>query len=148
MTRRCYLARRLAAEAHSVGWLTGYSPTSWHRAGVRTLVESLNSVLAVHQTICGRWAYRENQQYLRFVRHARATQQATLRKFRDQGFRAWLQRELRSRTARLAVARAGMTDVGHCPKWKPSCLRLPFDEAQAAEKSRGKTTSGRRTPRR
>ena len=82
----CYLIDALAAEARSFGWLTGYSPTSWHRAGVRTLVESLNSVLAVHQTICGRWAYRENLQYVRFVRHARATQQATLRKFRDQGF--------------------------------------------------------------
>jgi len=143
----CYLIDALAAEARSFGWLTGYSPTSWHRAGVRTLVESLNSVLAVHQTICGRWAYRENQQYIRFVRHARATQQATLRKFRDQGFRAWLQRELRSRTVRLAVARAGMTDVGHCPKWKPSCLPLPFDEAQAAEKSRGKKR-GERLPKR
>jgi hypothetical protein len=144
----CQLIDALAVEARSFGWLTGYSPTSWRRAGVQTLVGSLNAVLAVHQTICGRWAYRENQQYLRFVRHARATQQATLRKFRDQGFRAWLQRELRSRAVRHAIARAGMTDVGHCPKWKPSCLRLPFDEAQTAEKSRGKTTSGRRTPRR
>jgi hypothetical protein len=100
------------------------------------LIDSLNSVLAVHRAICGRWAYRENQQYIRFVRHARATQQATLRKFRHPGFRTWLQRELRSRTVRRAIAKAGTNELGHCPKWKASCLRLPFDELPVAENSR------------
>jgi hypothetical protein len=132
----CHLIDALAAEASRTGRLTGYRPTSWHRAGVQTLVDSLNAVLAVHRTFCGRWAYRENLQYVRFVQHARATQRATLRKFQDEGFRAWLQRELRSRAARRAVAKAGMTHVSHCPKW--NCLPLPFDEARAAEKSQGK----------
>ena len=49
----CDLIYALAAEARSVGNLTRYSPTSWCRAGVQTLIESLNSVLAVHQAICG-----------------------------------------------------------------------------------------------
>jgi len=53
----CDLIDALAAEARSVGNLTRYSPTSWCRAGVQTLIESLNSVLAVHQAICGRGAY-------------------------------------------------------------------------------------------
>jgi hypothetical protein len=144
----CQLIDALAEEARRTGSLTGYSPTSWHRAGVQTLVDSLNEVLAVHRTFCGRWAYRENLQYVRFVKHVRATRQATLRKFRDEGLRAWLQRELRSRAARRAVAAAGESGVGRCPTWQSSCLRLPFDEAQAAEKSRSRTTSRRRTPKR
>ena len=144
----CRLIDALAEEARRTGRLTGYSPTSWHRAGVQTLVDSLNEVLAVHRTFCGRWAYRENLQYVRFVQHVRATQRATLRKFQDEGFRAWLQRELRSRAARRAVAAAGESGVGRCPTWQSSCLRLPFDEAQAAEKSRSRTTSRRRTPKR
>ena len=148
MAELCQLIDALAAEASRTGRLTGYSPPSWSRAGVQTLVDSLNAVLAVHRTFCGRWAYRENLQYVRFVQHARATQRATLRKFQDEGFRAWLQQELRSRAARRAVATAGESGVGRCPKWQSSCLRLPFDQAQAAEKSRVKTTSGRRTPRR
>ena len=53
-----------------------------------------------------------NPQYLRFVQHARATQRVTLRKFRDQGFRAWLQRELRSRTVKRTAATAGTNRVG------------------------------------
>ena len=106
MAELCHLIDVLANEARSVGWLTGYNPTSWYRAGVQTLVDSLNSVLAVHRTICGRWAYRENQQYIRFVQHARATQRATLRKFRDQGFRVWLQRELRSRAVRRGCCKS------------------------------------------
>lgn len=134
----CDLIDALAAEARSVGNLTRYSPTSWCRAGVQTLIESLNSVLAVHQAICGRWAYRENQQYIRFMQHARATQQATLRKFRHPGFRIWLQRELRSRTVRHAAARAGSKDLSYHPKSRLSYLPLPFDEAATAEKSRGK----------
>ena len=134
----CDLIDALAAEARSVGNLTRYSPTSWCRAGVQTLIESLNSVLAVHQAICGRWAYRENQQYIRFVRRARATQQATLRKFRHPGFRIWLQRELRSRTVRHATAKADSGDLTYCPKSKPTYLPLPFDEAATAERSRGK----------
>jgi hypothetical protein len=134
----CDLIDALAAEARSVGNLTRYSPTSWCRAGVQTLIESLNSVLAVHQAICGRWAYRENQQYIRFVQHARATQQATLRKFRHPGFRIWLQRELRSRALRRAAATTSTNDLTYRPKSKTSYLPLPFDEAAKAEKSRGK----------
>ena len=134
----CDLIYALAAEARSVGNLTRYSPTSWCRAGVQTLIESLNSVLAVHQAICGRWAYRENPQYIRFVRHARVTQQATLRKFRHPGFRIWLQRELRSRTVRSAAATTSTNDLTYRPKSRPSYLPLPFDEAAKAEKSRGK----------
>jgi hypothetical protein len=129
----CDLIEALADEIRSAGRLTGYRPTSWHHAGMQTLVESLNAVLAVHRAICGRWAYRENLQYVRFVQHAKTTRAATLRKFRDEGFRAWLQRELRSRAARRAVAAAGESGVGRYPTWQSSCLRLPFDEAQAAE---------------
>ena len=69
-------------------------------------------MLAVHRTICGRWAYRQNPQYLRFVQHARATQRVTLRKFRDQGFQVWLQRELRSRAVKRSAATAGLNRVG------------------------------------
>ena len=148
VTELCHLIDALADEARSAGHLTGYRPTSWPRAGVQTLLWSLNAVLAVHRTICGRWAYRQNPQYLRFVQHARATQRVTLRKFRDQGFRAWLQRELRSRAVKRTAATAGTNHVGHCPSWRTSSLRLPFDAAQAAEASRTGTANGRRFPRR
>jgi hypothetical protein len=66
----------------------------------------------VHQAICGRWAYRRNPQYLRFVQHARATQRVTLRKFRDRGFQVWLQRELRSRAVKRSAETAGANRVG------------------------------------
>ncbi|MCY2990728.1 MAG: hypothetical protein NTY19_23045 [Planctomycetota bacterium] len=128
----CHLIDALADEARSIGRLTGYRPTSWSRAGIQTLVHSLNAVLAVHRTICGRWAYRQNPQYLRFVQHARATQRVTLRKFRDQGFRAWLQRELRSRAVKSITTRAGKNDVSHRPSWRTSYLPLPFDEVATA----------------
>jgi hypothetical protein len=144
----CHLIDALANDARSAGCLTGYRPQSWPRAGVQTLLWSLNAVLAVHRTICGRWAYRQNPQYLRFVQHARATQRVTLRKFRDQGFRVWLQRELRSRTVKRTAATAGTNHVGHRPSWRTSSLRLPFDAAQAAEASRTGTANGRRFPRR
>ncbi|NLF73214.1 MAG: hypothetical protein GX575_29610 [Candidatus Anammoximicrobium sp.] len=144
----CQLIDALADEARSAGHLTGYRPTSWPRAGVQTLIYTLNTVLAVHGTICGRWAYRQNPQYVRFVQHARATQQATLRKFRDQGFRAWLQRELRSRSVKGAAARAGNNDVNYGRSRTSSYLPLPFDEAQTAEESRTGTANGRRLPRR
>jgi hypothetical protein len=148
VTELCQLIDALADEARSAGHLTGYRPTSWPRAGVRTLLWSLNAVLAVHRTICGRWAYRQDPQYLRFVQHARATQRVTLRKFRDQGFRAWLQRELRSRAVKRTAARAGTNYAGRCPNWRTSRLPLPFDAAQAAEASRKGTANGRRFPRR
>jgi hypothetical protein len=144
----CHLIDALADEARSAGHLTGYRPTSWSRAGVQTLVHSLNAVLAVHRTICGRWAYRHNPQYVRFVQHARATQRVTLRKFRDQGFRVWLQRELRSRAVKRTAAGTGKNDVSRCPNWKTSYLPLPFDEVAAAEKSRAATANGRRSPKR
>jgi len=141
----CQLIDALADEARSAGHLTGYRPTSWPRSGVQTLIYSLNTVLAVHRTICGRWAYRHNPQYVRFVQHARATQRATLRKFRDQGFRAWLQRELRSRSQRRIAAGAGKNDGGRCPGWRTSYLSLPFDEAVTAEKSRAAAANGTRS---
>jgi hypothetical protein len=144
----CHLIDALADEARSAGHLTGYRPTSWPRAGVQSLLWSLDAVLAVHRTICGRWAYRHNPQYVRFVQHARGTQRATLRKFRDQGFRAWLQRELRSRAVRRAAARAGANDVTYGRSRTSSYLPLPFDDARAAEESRTRTGNGRRLPRR
>jgi hypothetical protein len=144
VTEVCQLIDALADEAHSAGHLTGYRPTSWPRAGVRTLLWSLNASLAVHQAICGRWAYRRNPLYQRFVQHARATQQVTLRKFRDQGFRAWLQRELRSRAVKHSAATAGANRFGPFPSRRTSCLALPFDDAQAAEVARMETASGRR----
>jgi hypothetical protein len=143
VTELCQLIDTLADDARSAGHLTGYRPTSWPRAGVQSLLWSLNAVLAVHRTICGRWAYRQNTQYVRFMRHAGATQRATLRKFRDQGFGAWLQRELRSRTVKRAAARAGNNDVSRYPTWKSSCLPLPFDEAARAEKSRAEAGNRR-----
>jgi hypothetical protein len=144
----CHLIDALAHEARSAGCLTGYRPTSWPRAGVQTLLWSLNAVLAVHRTICGRWAYRQNPQYVRFVQHARATQRVTLRKFRDQGFRAWLRRELRSRAVRQFVSNAFEHGRNGYPSRNPACLPLPFDDAQAAEESRTGTANGRRLPRR
>jgi hypothetical protein len=142
----CQLIDALADEARSASHLTGYRPTSWPRAGVQTLVYSLNAVLAVHRTICGRWAYRHNPHYVRFVQHVRATQRVTLRKFRDQGFRAWLQRELRSRSVKNITTRAGKNDMSHYPSGRTSYLPLPFDEAVTAEKSRAATANGRRSP--
>jgi hypothetical protein len=141
----CQLIDALADEARSAGHLTGYRPTSWPRAGVQTLIYTLNTVLAVHRTICGRWAYRHNPQYVRFVQHARATQRATLRKFRDQGFRAWLQRELRSRSLKRTGAGAGKDDGRHGPNWRTSYLPLPFDQAVTAEKSRAGPANGTRS---
>jgi hypothetical protein len=141
----CQLIDALADEARSAGHLTGYRPTSWPRAGVQTLIYTLNTVLAVHRTICGRWAYRHNPQYVRFVQHARATQRVTLRKFRDQGFRAWLQRELRSRSLKRIAAGAGKDDGRHGPNWRTSYLPLPFDQAVTAEKSRAGPANGTRS---
>jgi hypothetical protein len=148
VTELCQLIDALADEARSAGHLTGYRPTSWPRAGVRTLLWSLNAALAVHQAICGRWAYRRNPQYQRFVQHARATQRVTLRKFRDQGFRVWLQRELRSRTVKRSLATAGANRVGPFASRRTSCLALPFDDAQAAEVARMETANARRFPER
>ena len=145
VTELCQLIDALADEARSAGHLTGYRPTSWPRAGVQTLVYSLNAVLAVHRTICGRWAYRHNPQYVRFVQHARVTQRATLRKFRDQGFRAWVQRELRSRSLKRTAAGAGKDDGRRGPSWRTSYLPLPFDEAVTAEKSRAAAANGTRS---
>ena len=131
----CHLIDALADEARSAGHLTGYRPTSWSRAGVQTLVHSLNAVLAVHRTICGRWAYRRNPQYGSFLKHARVTQRATLRKFRDEGFEAWLQRELRSRAVRRAASEAAKHGENHRQRRNSACLALPFDEVAAAQKS-------------
>jgi len=148
VTELCQLIDALADEARSAGHLTGYRPTSWPRAGGRTLLWSLNAALAVHRAICGRWAYRRNPQYLRFVQHARATQRVTLRKFRDQGFQVWLQQELRSRAVKRSAATAGANRVGPFPSRRTSCLALPFDDAQAAEVARMETANARRVPER
>jgi hypothetical protein len=148
VTEVCHLIDALADEARTAGHLTGYRPTSWPRAGVRTLLWSLNVALAVHRAICGRWAYRRNPQYLRFVQHAWATQRVTLRKFRDQGFRAGLQRELRSRAVKRSAATAAANRIGPFPSRRTSCLALPFDDAQAAEVARMETANERRVPKR
>jgi len=89
-----------------------------------------------------------SRQYLRFLQHAPATQRMTLRKFRDQGFRAWLQRELRSRAVKRSAAAAGANRVGPFPSRRTSCLALPFDDAQAAEVARMETANARRVPER
>lgn len=130
-----YLIDALAYEVRAVGYLTGYAPASWAGAGKRTLVDSLNTVLAVHQAICGRWAYRRNPQYARFMRRAAATRQATLRKFPDEGFRDWLERELRSRNARKLIAKPEGKEASRYPSWQSASLPLPFDRARAAERS-------------
>jgi hypothetical protein len=119
----------LAEEARQAGFLTGYCPTSWHRAGIPALVDSLNSVLAVHRAVCGRWAYRQNREYAAFLRRVWATRKATLRKFRNERFQAWLLQELRSRAAKRAVAEAAGQGGNGCPRRWPDCLPLPFDDA-------------------
>lgn len=131
-----YLIDALAYEVRAAGYLTGYAPASWAGAGKRALVDSLNTVLAVHQAICGRGAFRRNPQYARFMRRAAATRQATLRKFSNEGFQAWLERELRSRTARKLIAKPEKKEASRYPRWQSECLPLPFDQARAAERSR------------
>jgi hypothetical protein len=42
----CYLVDALALEARAAGYLTGYAPISWARAGKRALIDSLNTALA------------------------------------------------------------------------------------------------------
>jgi hypothetical protein len=119
-----------------VGHLTGYAPTSWGRAGKRALIDSLNTVLAAHQAICGPGAYRRNPQYARFMRRAAATRQATLRKFPDEGFRAWLERELRSRIVRKLIVQPEGKEASRYSSWQWEGLPLPFDRARAAEDNR------------
>ena len=145
----CHLIDSLAREARQAGFLTGYCPTSYRRSGIPALVDSLNSVLAVHRAVCGRWAYRQNRAYAAFLRRVRATRKATLRKFRNEGFQAWLLQELRSRAAKRAAAEtAGQGGNGYPRDW-PDCLPLPFDDAldklRTAEDSRN-TPAGKRQP--
>jgi len=82
------------------------------------------------------------------MQHARATQQVTLRKFRDQGLRAWLQRELRGRAVKRSAATAAANRIGPFPSRRTSYLALPFDDAQAAEVARMETANARRFPER
>jgi hypothetical protein len=131
-----YLISDLAREARSAGYLTAYAPLSSPRVGKRLLIQHLNTVLAVHQAICGPGAYRRNPQYVSFMRRAAATRQATLRKFADEGFCAWLERELRSRTVRRLLDKSAKKVGNRCQRWQWKGLPLPFDRARAAEQAR------------